>query len=124
MDLNTNKIDIDMESDNESDMESVMTSVTDLSIYHEFDQMIAELHSIQNTQDHLIQNFHQLSTSIQSVSNNDLNNDKIIITYNKEKVDLEYVLELVYKESMDKIKKEGKMEFSNLLLNYLKDVLL
>lgn len=120
MSIDCNKIDIDM--DMELDKESVMSSVTDLSIYHEFDQMIAELHSIQNTHNQLIEHFYHLSTSINSTSNNDSEDDTIIITYNNDKINLDNLLEIIYNESMERIKSGGKMEFGNLLLDYLKKV--
>ena len=90
--------------------ESEMSSVTDISIYHEFDQMIAELHSIQQLHEQSIQHFQQIS-SITSLTNN--NNDKIIITYDKKKMDLDELLDNVYEESVD------GMRFGELLLRKL-----
>jgi len=94
--------------------ESEMTSVTDISIYHEFDQMISELHSIQQIHEQSIQ---QIS-SITSLTNNNDNN-KIIITYDKKKMDLDELIENVYEESENELK-DGKMRFGELLLEKLK----
>ncbi len=83
----------------EEEIESEMTSVTEISIYHEFDQMIAELHSIQQLHEQSIQQFQQISSIISLTNNND--NDKIIITYDKKKMDLDELLEDIYDESVN-----------------------
>ena len=64
-------IDLDHLSDIESlsscsSSSSCMTSITDLSIYHEFDCMIAELHAIQQAQHNVIYDLHRIRDSIQS----------------------------------------------------------
>jgi copper chaperone CopZ len=101
-----------MDEENESEM----TSVTDISIYHEFDQMIAELHSIQQIHEQSIQLSQQIS-SITSLTNNNDDN-KIIITYDKKKMDLDELIESIYEESENELK-DGKMRFGELLLEKL-----
>ncbi len=100
----------------EEEIESEMTSVTEISIYHEFDQMIAELHSIQQLHEQSIQQFQQISSIISLTNNND--NDKIIITYDKKRMDLDELLDNVYEESENELK-DGKMRFGELLLEKL-----
>lgn len=82
-------IDLDQESD-ESDTESILsrstsssciTSVTDLSIYHEFDCMIADLHAIQVAQDSALDALHRLQGSI-------LPEDDRILVYDEKEDDL------------------------------------
>jgi len=46
--------------DSVSSSSSCMTSVTDLSIYHEFDCMIAELHAIQEAQHDVLHRLHSI----------------------------------------------------------------
>lgn len=97
----------------DSDSESDMSSVTDISIYHEFDQMISELHSIQQLHEQSIQHFQHISSIT-----NDSNNDNIIITYDKKKMDLDELLESIYSESEARLK-GGEMKFGELLLEKL-----
>lgn len=49
-----------------SSSSSCMTSVTDLSIYHEFDCMIAELHAIQESHHNTIDHLCRLQASLES----------------------------------------------------------
>jgi hypothetical protein len=106
-------MDSDLEMDSDSD--SVITSVTDLSVYHEFDQMIAELHTLQTTQNILLTQFEQLSSSITYITDD----DKINIIYNNENIELDDFLDKINEESMEELKKTGNIQFGKLLLDRL-----
>lgn len=49
-----------------SSSSSCITSVTDLSIYHEFDCMIAELHAIQESHHATIEHLYRLQASLEA----------------------------------------------------------
>ena len=53
---------MDKDNDIETETDSVISSMTDVSIYHEFDQIMAELHSIQQLHHQTIQQCQQLLT--------------------------------------------------------------
>ena len=60
---------MDKDNDIETETDSVISSMTDVSIYHEFDQIMAELHSIQQLHHQTIQQCQQLSSSITTLTN-------------------------------------------------------
>jgi len=101
--------------DDKTETESVITSMTDVSIYHEFDLMIAELHSIQQLHHQTIGRFYNLSSSITDITDD----DKIYINYKNEKIDLDDFLDKINMESLVEIKESGEMGFGKLLLSRL-----
>jgi len=106
---------MDKDNDIETETDSVISSMTDVSIYHEFDQIMAELHSIQQLHHQTIQQCQQLSSSITTLTND----DKIYIICDNKKMDLDDFLDEINMESLQIIKNKNEMSFSKILLDSL-----
>jgi hypothetical protein len=104
----------------DSDTESIMTSVTDISIYHEMDQVIADLHSLQQLQSQMIDQFQSLSSSFTSTNNNDI----LYIKYNNEKYDFDDLLDKVSKRSKEEMEAGGKMRLGDLLMEVVSEMII
>ena len=112
----------DAVSDTVSDT-SCLTSVTDISIYHEFDQTIAELHMIQTQQQDAMDRLEQLlkMSFAQEVDEEDDNELLGVYGPSGEWVPLELVLDRLAADALAEIKKTGGEEpsYTTRLLEYL-----
>jgi hypothetical protein len=121
-------IDLQSDTDEEEDAESLsdlsshcssashMTSVTDLSIYHEFDALLGELYTIQDEQDRAIEHLRELQQMITS------DNEQVMV-YDEEIDDLvefNEIIERLHQKSMMAIEtSSGGHSFTEELLSWI-----
>lgn len=114
-------IDLTEEVDDDSDTQSIdssssscMTSITDLSIYHEFDCMIAELHAIQEAHHHTLESLYRLQGSLQIAENTDIE-----ILEEDELAECKKMIERFHKEALQEIEASMPNTFTEQLLNWI-----
>lgn len=94
-----------------SSSSSCMTSVTDLSVYHEFDCMIAELHAIQESQGDVLHRLHSIREAIPLVEPFEEEIDEI--------TEFKEAIQRFHLQSMHEIASSLPTTFTDNLLAYL-----
>jgi hypothetical protein len=106
--------DTDSDMDIISDTDSILSSASDLSIYHEFDKIIAEVHNIQQT----CEEAHDRITNLSNIVST-LQQDTLYIHYQDTVCHFDNVLEEFHQKALLTIQHTGENTFGSLLLNIL-----
>lgn len=121
-------IDITEELDDELDTASIhlsrssssscITSVSELSIYHEFDCMIAELHAIQEAQHTTLDHLYRLQESFQLAENTDMETD-METNEEDELAECRKIIEQFHREALDEIESSIPNTFTEKLHRWI-----
>ena len=103
-----------------SETSECMTSVTDISIYHEFDCIIAELHAIQGTQHEALEALHRIQGGLHALDDRVMIYDEVA----DDMFDLDEIIDRLHNESMKAIENGSKdtSTFINQLLEWIERI--